>query len=320
MFTPFPDSQLGTDHVVLTYCRYNANCILAVVGVTDDSTNVTVVFPSNFKGVLELDGKTYVAGEEFHLTLFNLQTFQLLSKANLSGVIVRSNNKVGVFVGADRTSVSNTYGRNHLGESLPPVSYWGKQYILVRRGSDAVQIVSSTDNNHVNITTCDKTLKYVINPIHDIIEFQMECPFCHISSSNRILVAQFIKSTDNNENPSLYFPTPVIFYSKSYAVTPPPKSYTPCQVGLVARMDDLVDIAAQLTGESVSWINVSSTGFAVTTVVLQSEKTLIVRSKNEPFGGHLSCELRKYMIASTRLASNSSIVEVDRLLYISFKV
>ncbi|XP_069133168.1 uncharacterized protein [Argopecten irradians] len=313
MFTPFPDRQLGIDHVVLTYCDAVSHCILAVVGVIDGATDVTIVFPSTFKGVLLIDNKQYEAGDKLYFTLYQLETFQLLSAANFSGVIVRSSHKVGVFVGADRTRLGNWHGNDHLEEALPPLTLWGKQYVLVSKGDDVVQIVSSANETQVNITTCDRTVQYVINASIDVIELLMECAFFYVSASHPILVAHIMMSKTSFQNPSLYFPPPVMLYSKAYVVSPLPSLYSPCQVGLVAKLGDLEEIAAQFTDDNVSWVNVSSTGFAVITVILNSEKTVIVRSRNEPFGGHIYCHIRKYIAGSTRLVPYKDDIESSRV-------
>ena len=120
-----------------------------------------------------------------------------------------SSKPVAVFSGDDCTMVpANTFPCNHLVEQIPPVSFWGKEFITNPTpnysGGDEFHIIASKDNTDVHVDrqrkgTLNKGDKYKISIPWDKTSL--------ITTSNPSLVVQYTSGYGRSPSMSILPPT-----------------------------------------------------------------------------------------------------------------
>ena len=170
-FLGLPVDVLGKEYIVPTHSPVGSSIVQVVA--QEDNTQVSFMLRLPRGGRVRYKGRYFSSGELINTTLNDLDVFQVQGDSDLSGTVVTSSKPVAVFSGDDCTLVpDNTYPCNHLVEQIPPVSFWGKEFITNptpnNSGEDEFHIIASKDNTDVNVDwqkkeTLNKGDKYEIS-------------------------------------------------------------------------------------------------------------------------------------------------------------
>ncbi|MBC8144376.1 MAG: IgGFc-binding protein, partial [bacterium] len=207
-FVALPNDALGTQHVVLSYPNtQQPNPLGEVFGSSD--------FPSQF-AVLATENGTRIdvvpkvrlnsqpgkapfsvnldAGEVF------LAQAQGGTGSDLTGTTINSNRPIVVYGSHQRTNVpySQTVGRDHLIEHLPPVNRWQTRAIVTPHAqipktvadANVVRVLAAFDNTIVSVDS----IRYATMRANDHIEMPLDRVKL-ITSSQPILIAQYHHSS-----------------------------------------------------------------------------------------------------------------------------
>jgi len=156
-YRAIPDSKLGTEYVVGTYCSNGGSCQFAVIA-TQDRTSVNIILPNSAASTVTcvsgqpLNGQSQ--GSDFVVTLNELDVFYLENANDLSGTRIVANNPISVIVGGRDIP----YPNGNVGmmvEQIPPISKWGTEFMIgpgpKNDAGDIIKIVTNTANTEVYI-------------------------------------------------------------------------------------------------------------------------------------------------------------------------
>lgn len=233
-----PTDVLGTDYLVLSY---PSDGVISGFGLSGEST------PSQFAVVASQDN-THItitpsapvlnnsrapinivlnAGDSY---LLQAAISSSNLRSDLTGTRISSDKPVAVFAGHQRSTLPVTstslLSRDYLTEQLPPVSTWGRRYVLTpfplpsdasKVGTDLYRVLAAEDNTVVMV---DDQKRATL----DAGEF-FEAPLTEastITASRNVLVAQYKKSASTSltstslSDPFMLIVPPVRQYLKSY--------------------------------------------------------------------------------------------------------
>jgi len=156
-YRAIPDSKLGTEYVVGTYCSNGGSCQFAVIA-TQDQTSVNIILPNSAASTVTcvsgqpLNGQSQ--GSDFVVTLNELDVFYLENANDLSGTRIVANNPISVIVGGrDIPDLNGNVGM--MVEQIPPISKWGTEFMIGpgprNDAGDIIKIVTHTANTEVYI-------------------------------------------------------------------------------------------------------------------------------------------------------------------------
>jgi len=158
-YRAIPDSQLGTEYVVGTYCSNGGSCQFAVIA-TQDRTSVNIILPNSAASTITcvsgqpINGQSQ--GSDFVVTLNELDVFYLENANDLSGTRIVANNPISVIVGGRDIPYVNAAGNfGMMVEQIPPISKWGTEFMIGpgprNDAGDIIKIVTNTANTEVYI-------------------------------------------------------------------------------------------------------------------------------------------------------------------------
>lgn len=200
-FLGLPVDVLGKEYIVSTYSPIGSSIVQVVA--QEDNTQVSFMLRLAEGGRVQYGDRFLSNGDFINTTLNDLEVFQVQGDSDLSGTVVTSSKPIAVFSGDDCTMVPrNNYPCNHLVEQIPPVSFWGKEFITNptpdNSGGDEFHIIASKDNTDVYVdwqrnATLDKGDKYEMSIPWDKTSL--------ITTSNPSLVVQY--TSGDGSSPSM---------------------------------------------------------------------------------------------------------------------
>ncbi|KAK3101295.1 hypothetical protein FSP39_002476, partial [Pinctada imbricata] len=125
-FNVLPEKFLGTNYIVQT-TKPRFNAFLSIVG-TRSRTQVSVHLKSSRS--VSFQSITYHDGDIIAFMVDEMETVEILSKADLTGTTISSNHPIAVLSGNTCGLVSSSSACNQLIEYLQPTSKCGKSFIL----------------------------------------------------------------------------------------------------------------------------------------------------------------------------------------------
>ncbi len=191
-YTAIPDSLLGTEYLALTGRGSDNGTFVAVVGV-GAGTDVTITPTKKTR-----NGR--LPGQPFTIRLGRGEVYQVLSEgvvdADLSGTSIVSTAPVAVISGSscEDFMIGRLHACNPLIEEMPPVSAWGRTYVLgalMRQQAGYYRIMAYCKNTRITINGADIFLRN-----GEVLEAPMDDGFL-LESSSPVLVAQMATSTSN---------------------------------------------------------------------------------------------------------------------------
>jgi len=200
---------------------------------------------------------------------------------DLTGSYITSDKPIAVFSGHERAAapfdLEYNYGdvsRDHLIEQVPPISAWGKRYIVVNAGQDrasarasggdAVRILSAFDNTHVKINGV-QTYTLGRGEHCDFLSGSASL----IESDVPILVAHFMQSQtagyDDMGDPDLTMARPIEDFANEYTLPPWHDALTFTEPHLLVICDTSAQNSTRYNGmllPAVPWKPIAGTSFA----------------------------------------------------------
>lgn len=231
-FLAIPTDSLSTEYYTVSYTPATTNCVFGIAGILDGS-RVTIRLPPNQPAIqIPYNGWTYASGDTITITLDRYDTFQVVSKGDLTGTRIISSNPIAVFSGNVRTSTDGKNSRDHLVEQIPPISSWGKQFMTypipgrtAEAGGDYFRIVASLDNTDVTVQgdpNMDSSSKaFTLSSAGDFKQISAGSDFpLRIDATKGILVVQIAKSeihgTADRGDPAMIIIPPTEQYDFQY--------------------------------------------------------------------------------------------------------
>ena len=177
--------------------------------------------------IVACEDNTLVSTSSTTITLDRLQTYQIESLADLTGMKITTSKPVSVFSSQECTNIptSNFCCCDVLTEQIPPTSTWGKKFLVAallgRNSGERIRIISAESANvAVNCSTSTEPRVYPLTNAGDWTEIEIVSnSICHIQSSSPIFVSQFSSSFDADGeagDPFMMMIPPVEQYSNNY--------------------------------------------------------------------------------------------------------
>ena len=199
-FLALPVSALGTEYYAVCYVADGDLNQVAVVAA-HDGTTVRFVLPTEHYVFIDYNGETYSSGETITVDLDELDTLQVQSITDLSGLHIYADKPVAAYSGnraiADSTPIGNTVMQ------LIPVSDWGTTFSVVNlRGPDrqaaVVRLVSSLPNTAANITGSFQSKQISISTPGDYYDIELSSydAVAHVSSDKPVQAVLLTKSSN----------------------------------------------------------------------------------------------------------------------------
>lgn len=224
-FLALPMGMLGNEYYVLSYTPEGSYCELGIVA-TKDNTAIRLVLPPHGDMRIEYEDKTYVQGGIINVALKKLESFQLITSSDLTGLHVVSNEIIAVYnghtamvVGAPGTC------QDHSVVQLVPVNRWGKHFAVTsfpdRSNGDIVRLVANVANTTLTVNG-NKTLLPYAGWHHDIpLAFDTSVYF---TTDKPVLVIQYGQSNADNGSISTAIVPSTEQYQSEYKFTTPDAS------------------------------------------------------------------------------------------------
>ena len=160
-FLALPMDTLGKEYYAISYTPDGHYCELGIVATKDD-TIVHMILPTRNNLRITYKGNTYQQGEIIAVTLDRLETFQLQTSSDLTGLHIVSNEIIAAYSG--HTGVEDTHP-GHSVVQLLPVSRWGKNFAVTsfpgRTNGDIIRLVTSADNTTLTIDGIQTVLPFM---------------------------------------------------------------------------------------------------------------------------------------------------------------
>ncbi|XP_056004586.1 IgGFc-binding protein-like [Ostrea edulis] len=243
-----PVDVLGTEYYAVTFYPPTQQCELMIVGV-EDGTTVTIKFPASMQQSVTWNGQSYAAGDTLTGTVDRFDTWQLISKGDLTGAYITSDKNVGVISGNKKTRIGSGGSSDHLCEMMIPVGRWGKNYISVpipaRTVGDKFRFIASEAGTTITISG-GHTETITLANAGDFVEKDIESTaYCSIKADKAIMVVQFVLSQQLSTEPSdpaMMILPPIEQFAADYTFTTPKYSSPPATYDsffmFVIREDD----------------------------------------------------------------------------------
>ncbi len=266
-FLGLPVSALGTDYMVMGY-KYSETLLsqFAIVA-TDDETVVSITPTAN-------TSTGHIAHVPYDIRMRKGDVIQVSSvnsatlPTDLTGSRITSNKPIAVFSGHQCAYVPEGIpGCNFLVEQLPPISSWGKTFIVgefYSRAKYTVRVLAKEANTKVYLNS-----QLVATLSAGQIYENSDCAGnSTVSSSQPVLVAQFshgYHSGDETGDPMMLLVTPTEFYLNSYQFATPKTGEWNHYVNVVVPTSSIgsVLIDGKKPGTAIEFIQVNSTPYSV---------------------------------------------------------
>ncbi|CAC5382378.1 unnamed protein product [Mytilus coruscus] len=214
--TVYPTLSLGSQYKIISYCQILGSCHVGFAGLNDNSTNIKIVFPHLDDMEVDVNGTTYHSGDIINVQLTYYQAFWLeCIECELTNTIIDSSGPLAVFSGGSGTVVRKGVIESTFLTQMPPLSTWGKEFLLVNSniddGRDIYRIVSRFSETTVNIDGFDSVTFGDRN--HWIQRLINIGNVLHIVSNKPILICQLIY--DGLNNAAMVVVPPVEQYSNN---------------------------------------------------------------------------------------------------------
>ncbi|KAL4217785.1 hypothetical protein ACF0H5_022523 [Mactra antiquata] len=196
-YLAIPDSQLGTEYFVATYCTLGGICQFIVTAI-QDATLVTVVFPDNIDNeitcVSGMQEPTNVqSGTALPYIIHEYDTLHFESTQDLSGTYIKSSQPVGVIVGARDVPTADDQVTNTI-EQIMPANKWGTEFVVapnrLNHAGDIIKIVSKIDSTIVHILGFSP---FMMQHAGDVVERRVDWELhSRIHASNPVMIMQIM--------------------------------------------------------------------------------------------------------------------------------
>ena len=294
-FLAIPDTALGNEYYVATYCRFVGYCQFSVTPV-EDRTSVMIRLPVAVNGSqVCMSGanitRTFSAVVPFLLDEFDVLHFE--STSDLTGTYITSNRKIAVFAGARNVPSATEDTVSHMIEQLPPVNKWGTDFLVVPNrhnpAGDEFVIVASVASTKVEISGFSPfVIPYAGQFVTRRIDWGM---YSYIETSNPVLVVQIMSidiyndSTSVQGYPSMLLVQSVDHFVHSYTFNISEDLSDPLAfIAVVAENSVKCGINFDPPMSEVRWTQIANTKYSAAISSLSNKTQVITHSDEQSFG------------------------------------
>ncbi len=161
------------------------------------SYDVFSIFPSVIL-LVACENETVVKFNSSTITLNSMETYQIESDNDLTGLRITSSKPLSVFIGSDCANVpQNVTFCDHLVEQVPPTVTWGSKFLVAslegRSSGERIRVLSARAASvAVNCNTNVSVSEFQLQSGGSFREFEIPInSFCSIESTSPVLVAQY---------------------------------------------------------------------------------------------------------------------------------
>ncbi|XP_052252891.1 uncharacterized protein LOC127859481 isoform X4 [Dreissena polymorpha] len=225
VYLGLPVDALGMDYYTVSHSPPENMAEIGIAG-TEDGTTVSITLPAGHGPLsVTFQGKTYHEGETISVTLDRFKTLQLQSKGDLTGTHIVTSKPVAVFSGNIKTNVGTGTFSDHLVEQMVPADRWGKEFVTApipgRTVGDVFRVVAKANGTVVSITGRPP----ITLNAGESREFEIPSDqYAHITSTEPVMIAQFVKSqltSAEPADPSMILVPPLEQFGSDYTFTTP---------------------------------------------------------------------------------------------------
>ena len=245
-YTAIPVKSLGMEYYVMCYSTSVGYTSQYAIIAAEDNTKIEISpGPSS---------ATARQGKKF--TLNRGEVFQScgdieLDEDDLTGTYIKSDKKIAVFSGHQCAYVpKNVIACNHLVEQLPPLKYWGNDYVvppLEGRTGSVIRILASENNTIVTAGQEKFTLR-----AGEFTELNVGKATLKIKADKPVLTAQFsrgFKSGDSTGDPMMMIIRSLNTASNEYRFATPINGLWKHYINITASSDALKEMT--LDGKAI---------------------------------------------------------------------
>ena len=231
-----------TEYQGLEYRVLNSNlgpARFSVIANEAGTTTITVTPKSN------IGSRT--AGVAYTQTLQQGDVYSLLSNTDMRGTLITSDKKISVT--SSNTCVNLGGGAcDHITEYIPPVTTWGKKFIVPATTNtlqqDRLAIMASADNTTITINGVSTSLA-LAGDLYDQLISAVGATTV-VEADKPVLVMQFVRggsytdgTTTTTGDPAMVVMTPVVQYLNDVAITTPATGFSVNTASLVVPVSDV---------------------------------------------------------------------------------
>ena len=260
----YPTESLGKEYFAMCYtpnptASTESNSEFLILA-TENNTTVTITPPVNTD-----QGKK--ANTPFSVTLNRGQIYQVQSmnrvvagQGDLTGSYISSDKPIAFYSGVLSTSVPETgRTRDHLYEQIPPTTAWGREFYVAplrNRLRDTYRILAAEDETTVTIegTSQTRTLKK-----GEFFEFLIgSSQACRITATRKVLLAQFCRSQEADQNGGVGDPFMIILSPVSQKVND--VTFEAYETSLVRNIFfvNIITLSSEVANIRLDGLNISS--------------------------------------------------------------
>jgi hypothetical protein len=245
-----PTNALGKYYIVMSWptIGYNKDdqllaSMFTVIATESGDTEVEIVPTAAVAPGIGVP--TIAPGQKHTFTLKQGHVLNIEASAvpgDLTGSTIKANKRIAVFGGHVCANVPVAFKAcDHLEEQLPPVSSWGKRYVVPKTqklgsGPDVVRVMAAEDGTTINVLPAGAASIPTLNK-GKFAEFEITADI-ELSSSKPFLVGQYLVGQDRNGtlvgDPSFMVGVSLEQYRNEYVFLVPPK-YAQNYVSIVAK-------------------------------------------------------------------------------------
>lgn len=218
----YPSEVLGIHYQIVTYCQILGYCFIAVAYINaalDQPAHVMIRVPDNRPISIEFNGTKDENEIDFDLNNLDVAFIKCL-KCDLTGTVVRSNQKIAVFAGGVDTLIRTGIETSSYFTQMTPVETWGKHFFLVgsniNKFGDIVRITARFKNTIVNMDGYPTAIipskdKWIQRAIYndDVI---------YVSANNSILIVQIV-ADGNGHAAMMNVPPTHQYYNETFDIS-----------------------------------------------------------------------------------------------------
>lgn len=234
-YTALPVDAIGTKYILATYLVSRKSQI--GISAPHDGTVVTVHLNTTTPMLIDGVNRTRETGP-FEIILNRYHTFEFKHSEDLSGTVLESNKDISVVAGnlCEMGSYSYKYECTHFCEQVPPVSSWGRYFIVPRISNvtgSFIRIVVVYGYTRINVTGKSVRKQFKLTDPNHRIDVDIGTDAVAVEASHPIYVLLVPKFTSNNFNSFMVSVPAIEQYGHFYHVVTPTKGFSSHYISII---------------------------------------------------------------------------------------
>lgn len=189
-----PLHKLATHYVVIsTEPSSTSEKSQFAIAALKNNTSVSITFKMKRYTSLYIDGKSFLNGDIYNLTLDRFETYQISHETDLTGTVIESCVPIAVFSGNTCNRLENIGACDHLIQQIIPTRELDKTYIVPPNTNDRRTKVriTATENSNILYTINGITQTVTINKLDSFDTIISSRQTCVIESNTPITITSF---------------------------------------------------------------------------------------------------------------------------------